>query len=108
MKRRRILDVVRSYTVGEKGLFSGIYRYVSELNKSYGYNRFSDVSVKNVYYVSGCGTLVEFQDADKIMSLISDLRGKVVSCRLLVSGLEAEGLAVKYRCCVTPNSLILE
>lgn len=108
MKKKSFSDVVKEYTVGRKGIFSGIYDYVSKVNESYGYNRFKGVSVKNVYYVSGCGTLVEFKDVENIMTIISDLKGKVLSCRFSVSGLEAEGISGKCRCCMTPNYLVLE
>ena len=88
--------------------FRKVRELVKEINKSYGYNRFTDIAVNKVYYIGGCGILIEFQDAEKTMSVVSNIDGKVLSCRLTLNNIEAMSILNRFRCSVTPSCLVLE
>lgn len=88
--------------------FKGVRNVVSEMNKSFGYNRFKGIVVNKVYYVSGCGILIEFQDDEKTLSVVSDAKGAVLSCSLALDNAESISIQNKYKCGVAQGHLVLE
>lgn len=88
--------------------FRGVRNVISEMNKSFGYNRFKGIVVNKVYYVSGCGILIEFQDDRKSLSVVSDAKGDVLSCSLSLDKAESMGIQNKYKCGITQGCLVLE
>lgn len=109
MSRQLVLNVAEGTKVVVKlNKFRKVRELVKEINKSYGYNRFTDIAVKKVYYVDGCGILIEFQDAEKVMSIVSNLEGVVLSCRLSLDAIEAMGILNRFKCSVTSSCLVLE
>lgn len=87
--------------------FKQISNLVMDLNKTYGYNRFTDVTLNKVYYVDGCGILMEFQDAENSMSIIADGEGRVLSCKLAIEGIEALSVLNRFSCGMSNNCLVL-
>lgn len=88
--------------------FKKVFDLVKDINKSFGYKRFTGVGINRVYYIVGCGILIEFQDAEKSMSVVSNINGKVLSCRLALKGMESLNILNNYKCSMTPNCLVLE
>ena len=87
--------------------FKQIRDLVSDLNKTYGYNRFTDVTLNKVYYVDGCGILIEFQDAENAISILTDSEGRVLSCKLAVEGIEALSVLSRFSCGMSNSCLVL-
>ena len=108
MARTLVSNVVDyAKVVLKRKCFRQVKDLVSDLNKTYGYNRFTEVALNKVYCIDGCGIIIEFQDADSSISIIVDGDGNILSCKLAVDGIEALSILNRFNCGVSNSCLVI-
>lgn len=81
---------------------------IQELNDYYGFNCFDGMYLKNVYSLYGGGIIYEFRDRFNRLSVSTDFKGNVLSCRIIADGIEWVGLQRKYHLGSLRKSVVLE
>lgn len=81
MVYKNLLKKVEKY-LSVKSRFANVFMLIDRVNASLCNNYLVGVHLNKVYYVSG-GILLEFTDSSNLISVISDIKGNLVNCKLV-------------------------